>query len=216
MDEVLKEELRNRFRDYLDDCREPEDDGEPVDLLSLYEELGGLKNEVRIESRQIKTALDDFRSAFAALDAANQDVSSRFAGLQEEKKGLERLTLKPVVAGLLDMYDRLSAAAGQSQPEVSFFAGWLCRRQTEWINAQLQGWQMSLARVRDVLAMCGVLPIETADRRFDPVMMKAVGMADCNDKPDGAVVEELRKGFVWNGEVVRPAEVVVNKRKSQV
>jgi molecular chaperone GrpE len=41
--------------------------------------------------------------------------------------------------------------------------------------------------------------------------MRAVEIDDIPDKSDGLVLEEIRKGFMINNEIVRVAEVKVNR-----
>lgn len=212
MNNKLKEELLQRFQAYLEEV--PEEEAAPdnqIDLFSLYSELAGLKSEVRIESRQLKTALDDFREAFAALDGANRDLSGRFEELQQEKKNMEKAALKPVIGGLLDVYDRLAAAADQQPlPSGSIFSGF-CRKERQWMRLQTEGLQMTLRRLLDVLALCGVEPVATENRIFDPRFMKATGVHNRPDLAEGTVISELRKGFSWDGGPLRAAEVIVNK-----
>ena len=69
--ERIKEELVEQFRAYLDKDFSSEAADE-IDQMSLFRELAGLRNEVRIESRQFKGALDDFRQAFTSLDDSQQ------------------------------------------------------------------------------------------------------------------------------------------------
>jgi len=75
MDTETKEQLLDRFRAYLDKLPEatPVESAETdrrTDLYSLFAELAALKNEVRLESRQVKTALDEFRAVFETLQAS--------------------------------------------------------------------------------------------------------------------------------------------------
>ena len=76
MDEQTKQRLISELRDHLDALPEtPEsvdsEDESPgsreIDLYSLFTELAGLRNEIRLESRQLKRALDDFGGVFSTL-----------------------------------------------------------------------------------------------------------------------------------------------------
>ena len=72
MDTETKEQLLSRFRAYLDSVPETavsEAETGQTDLYSLFTELAALKNEVRLESRQMKTARDEFKAVFTTLDA---------------------------------------------------------------------------------------------------------------------------------------------------
>jgi len=53
-----------------------------------------------------------------------------------------------------------------------------------------------------VLAKTGVTPIETAGRSFDPAYHDAVAM-----DPGGTQLEEVRRGWLFDGKVLRPASV---------
>ncbi|MCB2182410.1 MAG: nucleotide exchange factor GrpE [Desulfobulbaceae bacterium] len=216
MDDETKAALLNQFQAYLDEIPEmeaaPEALEERIDLFSLYSEMTGLKSEVRIESRQLKTALDDFRDVFSALDGANRDLSDHFTELREEKKNLEKAALKPAIVGLLDIYDRLAAAAEQELPSSgSIFSGFFCGKEREWMKLQAEGQRMTLHRVMDVLALCGVHPVNSENRMFDPRFMKAAGTDNRPDQKEGMVVAELRKGFTWENAPLRASEVIVNK-----
>ncbi|HEV3027175.1 MAG TPA: nucleotide exchange factor GrpE [Planctomycetota bacterium] len=59
-----------------------------------------------------------------------------------------------------------------------------------------------------VLAKTGVTPIETAGRAFDPVYHDAVAM-----EPGGTLLEEVRRGWLFDGKVLRPASVRLIKPK---
>ena len=54
---------------------------------------------------------------------------------------------------------------------------------------------------------------ETVGRPFDPRLASAVATVENRALADGVVVEELRPGFLWHDELLRPAEVVVAKRR---
>jgi molecular chaperone GrpE len=53
-----------------------------------------------------------------------------------------------------------------------------------------------------VLAKSGVTPIETAGKSFDPLYHDAVAM-----DPGGTQLEEVRRGWMIDGKVLRPASV---------
>ena len=48
-------------------------------------------------------------------------------------------------------------------------------------------------------------------QRFDPRMGRVVGTTQDTTVGTGIVVEEVRAGFLWDDELLRAAEVIVNK-----
>ncbi|MDF0528595.1 nucleotide exchange factor GrpE [Tsukamurella sp. 8F] len=68
-----------------------------------------------------------------------------------------------------------------------------------------------LEQMNAILTRNGVSRIETADARFDPERHEAVAVVDGDDQ---MIVDVARSGYVRSdGEVVRPAQVVVGRRK---
>jgi molecular chaperone GrpE len=59
-----------------------------------------------------------------------------------------------------------------------------------------------------VLAKTGVTPIETAGKSFDPLYHDAVAM-----EPGGTQIEEVRRGWLFDGKVLRAASVRLIKPK---
>jgi molecular chaperone GrpE (heat shock protein) len=59
-----------------------------------------------------------------------------------------------------------------------------------------------------VLAKTGVTPIETAGKTFDPLYHDAVAM-----DPGGTQLEEVRRGWLFDGKVLRAASVRLVKPK---
>ena len=54
--------------------------------------------------------------------------------------------------------------------------------------------------------------IECQGKKFDPALHEAVEMVEPEKNVDsGTVVEEVQKGYIKNGEVLRPAKVKVSK-----
>ena len=62
-----------------------------------------------------------------------------------------------------------------------------------------------------VLAKNGVKPIETAGKTFDPLYHEAVAVLETTEKPDGAILDEARRGWTIDGRVIRAASVRVAK-----
>ena len=55
----------------------------------------------------------------------------------------------------------------------------------------------------------GVLPFDSVGTPFTPTRHEAVAVADDEDAEPGTVVDELRRGYLWNNELLRPAQVRV-------
>ncbi|MEX0765245.1 MAG: nucleotide exchange factor GrpE [bacterium] len=75
----------------------------------------------------------------------------------------------------------------------------------------LEGIRMTHRQVTELLQSMGVRSIDTIGKPFDPRFHEAVDVASsgAHSVEPGTVVEELQKGYLFNGEVLRPARVRV-------
>lgn len=238
MDAALKEQLVARFRAYLDQASPPEPEAEsaldwdsesrdpdqPIeeaieyeteiapeapDLFTLLAELAALKNEVKLESRQVKGALNEFRALFEALQTSQTRLDEEAKRRRDSERRCEQDAHRELLLELLDLRDRLEAGHSQAR---RFRPGWLERRRARaFIGSMAEGLAISLRRLDETLARREVQAFEVLGHRFDPHRMRASEVADDPDQPEGVVVEELRKGFRVGERLLRPAEVRVNR-----
>jgi len=75
--------------------------------------------------------------------------------------------------------------------------------------AVVQGLQIIHHKLLAVLETNGVFPFESVGTPFNHDRHEAVAMAQHTDSEPGTVVDELRRGYLWNDELLRAAQVRV-------
>ncbi len=227
MDETIREKLLGNFVAYLDSLDHDEPGEEPAgmsegseeaDIFSVFVELAGLRNEVRTESRIVKEALDRFRSVFEALQSSHATLEQELKRARADAHDRERMLLKPLLLDIIDVRDRL--AAGLKPSTAALPRRWYARflpeeKRTAEAEAWREGMRMTLRRVDRLLADQRVAVIETVGRPLDPRHAAAVATVEDPSAAYGIVVEEVRSGFLWQGELLRPAEVIVARRDAR-
>jgi molecular chaperone GrpE len=73
----------------------------------------------------------------------------------------------------------------------------------------LQGFSLINKQLQDTLARFGVKPIEAKGQPFDPNVHQAVSTTPTDEADENTVVEEMRKGYMLNGRLLRPSMVSV-------
>lgn len=216
MDQATREQLVTRFSRYLDEIGDSslEQAPEAPDLFSLLAELGALKNEVKIESRQVKTALEEFRGLFDTLRQANTRLDDELSRQRERDTRQRQQADRDLLLELLELRDRLQAGHDQLQ---SYRPGWFARKggADSYVAGIGDGQAMILRRLDETLAQRGVRPLVARGERFDPATMHAAETTHHPDREDGQVVAETRAGYLHHGQLLRAAEVIVNKKQDQ-
>lgn len=215
-----KEQLLERFRAYLDQLpdaalAEPDEENHQTDLYSLFGELVALKNEVRLESRQVKTALDEFRAVFETLQTSQTQLGGELDRARAALPEQRRAALKPVLLELVELYDRLETGLRilrNYRPTVLSRLFGLGQRERALLQAIAQGQDISLRRLEQLLNSQQVTALVALGQPLDPHTMRAAEVEQRGDVGNGIVTEELRKGYLWQGELLRLAEVKVNRR----
>ncbi|WP_022949809.1 nucleotide exchange factor GrpE [Methylohalobius crimeensis] len=204
-----REELLAAFEQFLDEVPEDEDTSE-VGLAQLFAELAALRVEVRTEGRQFSQTLEEYRRLLQWAEREQADFHTRL------KEG-ERDCLRPVLLDLVDLRDRQEAGI---QAVVALRPNWLvrllCKRRRRLFRSVVEGLQMTLARLDQLLASLGLEPLEAKGRHFDPATMRAAEVVSLRNRAPGEVVGILRRGWRWRGEVLRLAEVKVNKPDEEI
>lgn len=76
----------------------------------------------------------------------------------------------------------------------------------ELLTTLLNGYVLIQQRLARTMANAGVTRIPTVGQLVDPERMVVVEVAD-GEGPSGQVIEEIRRGYLWKGGLLRPAEV---------
>lgn len=78
-------------------------------------------------------------------------------------------------------------------------------------DSLVTGYTMSLQRVERALHQHGLEPIPCVNQPFDPEWMEVVDVVTDAGRSANEVIEEVRRGYLWNGRVFRYAQVRVAK-----
>ena len=160
---------------------EPQEEAEPT--------AGAAEPEDAPPEQKLAELDDRYRRAVADLANAHK----RF---QKERERIGKRAVADFVGKLLPMVDNVShslKSAHESHDAV----------------ALIEGFNLIEAQMLQILNDSGVKAIESVGKPFDPEIHHAVTTEITEEAPPGTVTEELGRGFMIDGLVIRPAQVRV-------
>lgn len=134
---------------------------------------------------------EDIRGLLRAVAASRQQMRAREL---EHAEDLRRLLLD--LLEVLDAFERVLPPVDGKPPEAP---------PAKLPRGHVRAVQRLLA---DVLADHGVTAFESLATPFDPHRHRAVDIADDTSGAVDAVIAERKRGYTWNGDLLRKAEVV--------
>ncbi len=205
-----KPQLLEQFQAYLEQTSiESVITAEQPDLHTLLSEMVGLKTEVKTQARQFKNTLDTLSSALATVQENNKLLAENLIESRQQQDEIQ----KTLLLEFIDIYDRVKLGSELLQnyrPVKSLFKN-SRKRDVKVIKQFQQGQNMSLRRFEQLLQRYQVRAIECVGMIFDPAKMNVIEIGNEQTVENGIVLEELRAGFVYKDQVLRLAEVKVNK-----
>lgn len=84
-------------------------------------------------------------------------------------------------------------------------------REGNSIRALRDGVELTLKGLKEGLGKSGLKEIEALGLPFDPCFHEAVSQMDGQGVEAGHVLQELQKGYILNGRLIRPSMVVVSR-----
>ncbi len=215
-----KERALADFRQWLDEtdgwAAPPEDASEgetrepsEPDLRALFAEFAALRQEVRLQNREQSRAVRELARAADGYEAATRLIQGREDDLAAFEKRIAREAENRCLRSVLEVRDALvrgrqAAVAVRERPG-------LFRRPPRGVTGVVEGYEIALRRCDRMLSGFGVESVKTTGHPFDSRTMHAMETRRTGQTGNGVVVEELRSGFTRNGEVLRLADVAVNR-----
>jgi len=212
--ETPQNELFNTLQQYLQDTDFNHLTAiDQPDLTTLFSNLAGLKSEVKAESRHFKTTLETLTEALAMLKADNQTLRDELSAAAERQQQQRHNDQRTLFLDIIDIYDRLSDGYRTLQnyrPSLSLF-NQSKKTDRQFIESFGKGQEITLKRFEQWLQRRQVYPLECVGKPFDPHTMTTLEIGHDPQHKNGTVLEELRKGFLFEKQILRLAEVKVNK-----
>jgi len=175
-----------------------------ADYGQLVEQIGALTEQIRAVNER-ESAME---RVFNTLHSELADYKNDF--LYEH--------LKPVVRPLLFLFDSLEqfdgevamaqsalAEAGGVMDTTSVLSAPIVRENVHYFRDQLV----------EALRVCEVVLMDPPSGAFNSKFHKAVDVIPVSQAEDGKIMRVVRAGWFLNGQLLRPAEVVVGKFRAQ-
>ena len=80
-------------------------------------------------------------------------------------------------------------------------------------NALQDGMRMILSELNKAFGAEGIQKMDVLDKPYNPDTQEVVATIPAPADKDGLVIDEVKMGFMMNGQVLRPASVVVGQAK---
>ena len=148
---------------------------------------------------------EDLQKKVETLAAALQEKDNRLKRLQADFENFRRRTSKEreeignvvtqeLLKNLLPIVDNFDRAMATEQQDGEAFK---------------KGVEMIYTQLGETLKNAGLEPIETEGQKFDPNFHQAVMRVENPDLDDDTIAQELQKGYMVKGRVIRPSMVQV-------
>lgn len=143
---------------------------------------------------ELQRERDDYHDRWMRKAAEFENYRRRIERERREQADEAVLNLLQELLLVVDDFDRALTVEGGDQA-----------------NAYRKGVELIHAKLHDLLRRQGVTPIEAIGADFDPNIHQAVVQEVSADHRDGEVIDEMRKGYMINERLLRPAMVKVAK-----
>lgn len=132
-------------------------------------------------------------------------------------------TMSPKIQNIGQIFQRWLARIGWQGRSLSFVEGQQISQEqenhslalktepnlVEILRSSREGVELIRRMLLEVLRQRQVVPIEAQGQRFNPALMYAVERQESNEAVDNTVAREVVRGYLWNGRVLREAQVIV-------
>ncbi len=140
---------------------------------------------------KLRECREEYLRALADFDNYRKNVPRRI----EEEKDRERVKIFSDLVRVVDDIDRAMKMLESSDVDEQF----------------RKGVQMIYQQILQFLRNYGVEQFSAHGKEFDPDYHEAMMVKE--GKEDNVVVEEFEKGYTYRGRLLKPARVVVSKKK---
>jgi len=172
---------------------------------SLKKEVSEPKAGKEKQDSPKKETQDSPKKELAELKESLQRVQAEFENsrkrLEREKQDFLRAANAGLAKELLQVLDSVDSAADKldEQREV---------RKEEAV----EGIELIKKQLLAILRSHGLKEIDCLGKTFDPMIHDCVVQGHDKSKGDGIVLQELQKGYILNGMILRHSKVKVNKK----
>jgi len=157
-----------------------EDEQNLLPPADLAGEIEQLREDLRLERDRNLRTLADFKNYRRRIEREGNKLA-------EEGK---REIILPLLDIIDDMEKALQWASSPDQPSVKIV-------------------RIIHQKCLSLLETHGILPFKSVGTLFDHTLHEAVAMAKHEGSQPGTIVDELRRGYLWNSKLLRPAQVRV-------
>lgn len=203
----IKDDMKRKDSDKLDEMKKEINDT-LADEQKQTDNANDAENQVSAAEVSADESQDDTAAVKAQLEAGQKALAEsdeRFKRLQadfvnfrrrsaQEKSEISDFILQGFLKDMLpvlDNFERALAAEGDDS------------------DAFKSGIKMIANQFKDALTKTGLEAIKTEGEKFDPNFHQAVMRVEDPEKEDNTIEQELQKGYMVHGRVVRPAMVKV-------
>lgn len=153
------------------------------------------KTEEAVES--IQAELAEVKDKYLRLYAEFENYKKK---VQKDREDLIKYSNESLLYELLPALDNLEMALRHSAEANS--------------ESLIKGVENTFREFSRILEKFGLKSIDALGKPFDPTYHHAMSQVERDDVEGNTVVEELRKGYLYNEKVLRPSLVAVSKKGS--
>jgi len=148
---------------------------------------------------ELKKSLAELNDKYVRLYADFENYKKLVA---KEKEELIKYSNEDLMRDLLTVVDHLELALQHSSGN-------------EASNSLIQGVEMILKELKNILEKHGLVNIDALGKPFDPFLHHALSQVESEEAEENTVVTEFRKGYKLRDKVLRAALVGVSKKPSK-
>lgn len=178
--------------------------------------LGDLSSEALAKEEEQEKYKKEAEANLAGWKRAMADYQNLKKETEAERRRAAMLGAQTVISAILPALDHFDEASGHIGKD-DLEKGWV------------KGIMLIKKELEDVLKQFGVEMMKCVGEKFNPERHEAVGEADLSPDPSsgtlvkdealakgegmesGKIIKEIQKGYTQNGEIIRPAKVILNK-----
>ena len=157
---------------------------------SVIDEMAELRQIVEKQQDENRKLYDQYLRALAEAENTRKRMT-------REREEYIKFAALPLLRKLLPVVDDLERAL-------------LAADSSRDYEALSKGVEMITRRMQDIIREQDVVAIEAHGQPFDPQYHQALAVEDSAEHPENTVMEELQKGYMMHGRVIRPSLVKVS------